>query len=393
MSSSTDHPVIIAGAGPVGLSLALALQRRGIPAVVLDVRPEIARDPRATTVQPRTLESLAEWGVLDALASRATRVDTLQYWDWRNHSLLAELSYGLIASDTPYPFRLHVPQWELCEVLASRLDEGTVRWRHRVVDLEADDEQVLVDVTHNGVRETLRGQALVGADGVNSTVRRLLDLDLELGERDTFLTCEVDRSIAACFPEGIELGPCAHLFDGESWAIWMQMPDCIRLLFHVPDGTSAQEAMTDRAVWRRTRALIGEAGGETYNFQLFRSRATYHVQQRVVTAFRRGRVFLAGDAAHSAFPVGGMAMNAGIHDAEALAAALDDGSEAALDAWSTIRHAILRDEVMSESSAAHRALSASGLIQRWLRNRQIGELASDPVVAREHLKRLSMLAH
>ena len=109
--------VLIVGAGPVGLSLALALARRGIPVRVFEAQPALSREARASTLHPPTLEMLAEWGTADAVIARGLRVSALQCWERAARELIAQFDYALIAGDTAFPFRLQCPQSTLTRVL------------------------------------------------------------------------------------------------------------------------------------------------------------------------------------------------------------------------------------------------------------------------------------
>ncbi len=117
----------------------------------------------------------------------------------------------------------------------------------------------------------------------------------------------------------------------------------------------------------------------------------YAVRQWVARRLRVGRVLLAGDAAHGAFPVGGTAMNAGMVDAAVLADAIWSGEEAALDAYDASRRAWVRDRLLAPASELMEAMAARWPRQRKARCQRIRDLADDPALARRHLLRLSML--
>ena len=101
-----NRPILIIGAGPVGLSLATALLQRGLSVAVFEADPELNTEIRASTFHPATLEMFAEWGVIDSVLASGHSVDRLQYWERGTRELIAEFDYKLIAGDTPYPFRL-----------------------------------------------------------------------------------------------------------------------------------------------------------------------------------------------------------------------------------------------------------------------------------------------
>lgn len=107
--SEKQLPILIAGAGPVGLSLALALSRAGISAEVFEMDAELNTQIRASTFHPKTLEMFKEWGVVDEIIQHGYKVDQLQYWERAPRRLIADFDYGCISDDTPYPYRLQCP--------------------------------------------------------------------------------------------------------------------------------------------------------------------------------------------------------------------------------------------------------------------------------------------
>lgn len=376
-------PIIVAGAGPVGLAVANGLVERGLPVVVLDPRPGIPEDPRATTLQPRVLEVFEQWDLLGDLLPRGRKVRSLSYWDARSRKPILELDYGLLDDTTTCPYRLHIAQWEVCEVLHDRLPPGTVHWGRRVSGVEDDGEGVTV---HLSDHTRLSGSFLVGADGLGSSVRRLAGIDLETGIKDVFFTCETGERFSEFLPEGV--GDCAYFLDGADWGLAMRLPRRWRFLFRVPTGMAALEAMADEQLGRWTGRILG--AGSPLPVEQMRNRATYAVQMRLARTFRRGRVLLAGDAAHALFPVGGTAMNTGILDAEALANALAEGTEGILDAYGVERREELRSGVFADAQAAWRTLTARGFLQQWQRGRTLEGLL-DGAAAKQHLLRSSML--
>src|ERR1700754_1718839 len=141
-------PVLIAGAGPVGLTVALNLVRRGIPVTVLEAGDRIADDPRAGTIHPPTLELFATVGMTDAMLARGYVVRNYQYRD-RRTGVVADFDLGALADDTPYPFRLMLEQHKICAILIellARYPLCDVWMEHRVAAVEQDSDGVTATV-------------------------------------------------------------------------------------------------------------------------------------------------------------------------------------------------------------------------------------------------------
>ncbi len=383
----TDR-ILIAGAGPVGLSLAVALARAGRDVDVFEAEPDLSTEMRASTIHASTMEMFDEWGVIDDVLARGRRAERLQYWERTTRTLVAELPYSLIAEDTRYPFRLQCPQSTVTRVLRAALERtgrGRVRTSNRVLSHRDLGDAVEVTVaTPEGVR-TARGAYLIGCDGAHSAVRAGLDLHLHgVTYVDRFLLIGSDIDFSRFFPG---VGPVAYIYDPDEWAILMHLPDLVRTVFRLTEDEDEHAATRPDAV----RARIANLVGERVDFDP-RMASVYSVHQRVAETFRVGRVVLAGDAAHLNNPAGGMGMNSGIHDAHALAAALCAGTDAALDDYARARKRVAESLVQQASERNYRDLVLRGSAERRSRNEAMRRIAADPAAARTYLLKAAMLA-
>ena len=196
--------ILIAGAGPVGLSLALALARRGLAVRVREAQPGLGSEARASTWHPPTLEMLREWGVADAIVAKGFRVDRLQYWERETRTRVAEFEYARITGDTPFPFRLQCPQSAVTPILLEALRAtglADVRFEHALTGFEAGPDGVVAAFATPGGPRTEISEYLLGADGARSAVRKGLGLSFDGATyTDRFLLIATRFDFTPIFP-------------------------------------------------------------------------------------------------------------------------------------------------------------------------------------------------
>ncbi|WP_327146174.1 FAD-dependent oxidoreductase [Nocardia sp. NBC_01327] len=370
--------VAIAGAGPVGLTAALTLARRGVDVTVLEAGPELATESRASTFHPPTLEMLDELGVVDALLNKGIVAETFQYRE-RGGGEIATLNMAVLAADTAFPYRVQCEQSKLTPILLDALPKSVrVRFDHRVEGVDTGEAGVTVSTSAGPVR----ADWLIGADGAHSAVRRAIGASFEGSTYpERFLVASVEEDLTAAMPG---IAPINYVFDPAEWLVLLRTPDHWRVLLPTPEGSADNLELS-----RLPERLAGVADlGRPWRIA---HASLYRVHQRVAPQFRDGRVLLMGDAAHVNNPLGGLGMNSGIHDAVRMAGALADvltgAPQGILDDAAALRRTVAIEHVQRASHANWSRLRGH---DRGYRD-QLRALAADPVATRAHLRRACLM--
>jgi 3-(3-hydroxy-phenyl)propionate hydroxylase len=389
-----DDRVLIAGAGPVGLVLALSLARRGHRVTVVEKLVDLLDQVRrAGTIHAATLEMLDDIGLYDRLEGRGLVARLVHYWDRGDPEPIAVFDHAVLAGDTRFPHALQCDRLKLIEEalkMASDTDLIEVRVGTELAGFEQDGDSVTaVTETADGERQALRGTHLVGCEGAHSVVRKQLGIDFEgFAFGDRTMTLSVVFDFDSLQPYGLR----NYILDPVEWANLFRWTDFWRVVLPADVHADPDSLLDDDVI---------EAGlqrfhpiGEPYEVV---SKSLYTVHQRVAETFRAGRVLLAGDAAHVNSPIGAMGMNSGIHDAVNLAAKLsavlrgDAGGEV-LDRYVRQRRHVAAAHVQAITIRNKKLMAEADPDTRRRNRDELRRAADDPALAREFLLRASLIS-
>lgn len=306
------RPIAIVGAGPIGLITALGLVHYGVPVVVFEEDPVLSLDTKAGTVLTRTLEVLDRYDALGPVLAASIRIDEIGELDRATGASTGSVLTGNLFEDTRFPFVINIPQHELEPVLERRLTElapDTLRMGHRLTSLVQHDDHVELHLETADGPVIFEASRLLACDGGRSQIREQLGVVVKghtLEQRYMLidLKCDLDIANPRDYPY------LAYFGDPTEWMILVRQPHCWRFLFPLAPG--AEEPTQEKLV-AKARHFIGEVS----ELEVLGSNI-YGVHHRVAESWRRGRVFLMGDAAHLITPMWALGLNTGVLDASNL---------------------------------------------------------------------------
>jgi 2-polyprenyl-6-methoxyphenol hydroxylase-like FAD-dependent oxidoreductase len=320
-----DTDVLVVGAGPTGLALGASLIAHGVRAVLVDKLAEGQNTTRAAAVNARTLEVLEHLDVARRMVDAGLIAPRFTMREGRQ--ILMPVDFSELP--TKYPYSLMLSQADTERLLLERVGElGGDVIRPKTLRRLTQDADGVTATFDDG--ETIRAGYVVGTDGMHSTVREQAGIGFAGGEfAESFALADV-RLGGQAPPNEVIL-----FYAQEGLNVLAPLPgDIFRVVAPVADAPkvpSAEfvQALLDARAFGRGELVVTEL--------LWGTR--FHIHHRVADRYRAGRILLAGDAAHVHSPAGGQGMNLGITDAislgRALAEVVQDGSDAALDAYAT----------------------------------------------------------
>jgi 3-(3-hydroxy-phenyl)propionate hydroxylase len=388
--------VVVIGAGPVGLCLALALAPTGVAVTVVEeLGPDTILDqvPRAGTNHPATLEMYDRIGLYERLEPRGIIAPVFHYHD-RSAGLIAAFDHGVLAADTRFPYVLQCERIKVVEEalkLAQAHPLIELRLATTFIGFEQGADGVTAFVVdRDGRMDRIEGAYLVSAEGARSIVRKELGIAFEgFTYPDRTLNIEVAYDFAR---HGY--ADRNYISDPDEWSNlfhWKGPPERWRV--HFPTGAGDDPDALTRPAALEARLQRFLPTGRAYDIV---GTNLYVVHQRVAAKFRMGRAILAGDAAHVNSPIGAMGMNSGVHDAINLADKLvrilrGEADEGVLDRYERQRRHVAVAHTQAQTIRNRRFLEERDPEVRRRNQDELRRTAADPARARAYLLRTSLI--
>ncbi|GAA1559767.1 FAD-dependent oxidoreductase [Kribbella lupini] len=354
--------VLIVGAGPTGLTLACELARRGVSFRLIEAAPGPQPGSRGKGIQPRTLEVFDDLGIVERVIAHGRMAMPIRTTAPDGRETLDGAQKPVHRPDIPYPASLITPEWRIEEALRLRLAElgAEVEFGTSLGGFEQSDEGVSALVVKDGRSERVTTDWLIGCDGGHSAVRKQAGIAFEGETRE-----EVRMIVADVAVDGL---------DRDAWQMWRHEEGLVNLcplpstdVFQYQAGIApGQDPEVSLA---NMQAILERRSGRT-DLRLHEPEwsSLWRANIRLADHYRKGRVFLAGDAAHVHSPAGGQGMNTGIQDAYnlgwKLAAVAQGASSALLDSYEAERRPVAADVLALSNARLKETLEQKGIPTR-----------------------------
>ena len=376
--------VLVAGAGPVGLTAAWVLARAGVPVTVFERAPELAEDLRASTWHPPTLDMMGELGLVDEILKVGLKARHTQYRD-RRTGAIAEFDMELLRGETDHPYRVQYEQFRYTRLVNERLKA----FPHAKVLFGTPVESLSQTADSIEVNGQYKGDYLIAGDGGRSAVREALGIEFE---GFTFPERFYSVSTSFDFAQHLErLCYVNYIADVDEWCVLLKVRGFWRCLFPTKVDENDEETVSDASTQARLQGVHRKP--DPYEIV---HRTIYRVHQRVAKEYRRGRAFLAGDSAHLNNPLGGMGMNGGLHDAINLAGKLvalhrGETGEKILERYEPERRPIAIEYINANTARNKKLLEERNPEARKRAQDEMCRIADNPVTAKAFLMKSSMI--
>lgn len=366
-----DVEVLIAGAGPTGLTLACELARAGVSFQIIETSPGPQAGSRGKSLQPRTLEVLDDLGVVERVIAHGRMAMPMRSADPEGRETLSDGEPQVPRPDAPYPASLITPEWRIEETLRARLAEfrGAVGFDSILTGFEQTADAVTATISEGSETRMVTARWLVGCDGGKSTVRRLAGIAFVGETRE-----DLRMIVADVRADGI---------DRDHWHQWRHAEGFFALcplpstdLFQLQASIApTQDPGLDLA--NMQAILERRTGRMDIRLQAPEWSSLWRANMRLVDRYRQGRALLAGDAAHVHSPAGGQGMNTGMQDAHNLGwklAAVSRGAATTLiDTYQEERLPVAAGVLALSNELLQKAVQQRGIaLVRDQRTQQIG---------------------
>ncbi|WP_433200949.1 FAD-dependent monooxygenase [Nocardia sp. CA-107356] len=395
-----DTEVVVAGAGPIGLTAAIELRRRGVSCRVVDPLLEPPQYAKAVGIQPRTLEVFEGMGLLRQVLDAAIRLRGQILYI--NGAEVARIELSM-PPDVPFEF-VGLPQYETERILRDHLTSlgTTIERGTRLVTFEQNDDGVRAVLSRADGEETVRARYLVGCDGAHSVVRKKLGLTFEgaaFDEQYMLGDVELDWSLPHGYgvrsmhqTDGVtdDLLVCIPLPGRRRYRISMLVPDALASAAASEDSIEHGFESGRKPELSQLQAVLDRLAPEPTQASELRWSSAFRISHRIVDSYSRGTVFVAGDAAHIHPPTGAQGMNTGIQDAHNLAwklalAVQGDAAAGLLDSYDAERRPVGEEVVGRTVRSAREGIGADSTDPDYVIRREaqlLIDYRDSPIVAK-----------
>jgi 3-(3-hydroxy-phenyl)propionate hydroxylase len=393
---SYQDRIIVIGAGPVGLVLALALAQADLQVCLAEALGDdnfLEQVPRAGTNHPATLEMLDRIGLYQRLEPRGIVAPVFHYWDRQEGKLIAAFDHALLKNDTRFPYVLQCERIKIVEealAMAKAHPNIDLRLSTEFVSFTQDADSVSARVRNAaGEHETISGRYIVSGEGARSIIRKDLGIAFEgFTYDDRTLNIEVAYDFRK---HGY--AERNYISDPTEWSNlfhWKGPPDRWRVHFPTDPTADENDLMRLQALQARLQGFLPT--GKPFDIV---GSNLYVVHQRVAQKFRAGRAILAGDSAHVNSPIGAMGMNSGIHDAINLADKLiaicrGEADDSVLDRYERQRRHVAVAHTQAQTIRNKRLLAEQDPAVRKRNHDELRRTAENPDLARKFLLRTAL---
>lgn len=386
--------VVIVGAGPTGLSLALGLSRYKIHTLLIEKNPGISEHSRAPVIHQRTREILEQWGVGANFLKKGIFLDQIEIHEAVKEKILFSFNFNELKDEAHLPGMLIIKQSVTEEILLEAVKESgycECLFSTELTKITPEKENIALEILSEGSNRELHTLYVVGCDGASSFVRNTLDLSFKgktYKVRTVLADIEIkDRRDSLSWP---------RIYNGQrEITMGIKIAPSLWRLIHLEAGISKsyktkKDDISKSEIERWMKDVLGE--GE---FEVVWA-SPFQIHRRSSPKFRKGYILLAGDAAHIHSPVGAQGMNAGIQDAHNLAwklsAVIKGGNPwRLLDSYETERREAVVDKVSSYTDFMTRAFLQAPLFIRKTSFLMLRRALAYSFVRKKILRRISMI--